>query len=515
MSSLFINQPLGLLTDFYELTMAYGYWKLRMTEYESVFHLFFRRLPFKGGFCIAAGLNGVIEYLKNYRFDASDLHYLETLRDDDNLPLFEKAFLDYLGNLRFSCQIDALTEGTVVFPYEPLLRIQGPLIQCQLLESPLLTLTNFPTLIATKAARICLSANNDPVVEFGLRRAQGINGALTATRAAYIGGCSATSNTLGGKILGIPVKGTHAHSWVMAFENELESFQAYAEALPANCIFLVDTYDTLKGVQNAIEVGKWLKRKGKKLLGIRLDSGDLTYLSIESRRMLDEAGFPEAIILASNELDETIIADLKHQGAKIAVWGVGTHLVTGQGQSALDGVYKLSALKKAGGIWKYKLKLSEQMTKISNPGILQVRRYFSNKKCVADMLYHQGTDLSQGALMIDPFDRTRQMQLTAQMEYIDLLVPIFRDGQLIYQEPSLDEIRTHTQRQLAQFDRSIKRFIHPHIYPVGMEEWLFDLKIKLIKEIRFSKKKRLKNHVSIAHCRCAKRFFTWRKPCSQ
>ena len=324
----------------------------------------------------------------------------------------------------------------------------------------------------------------DPVLEFGLRRAQGVDGAITATRSAYIGGCDATSNIFAGKTLDIPVKGTHAHSWVMAFESELESFQAYAEAMPNNCIFLVDTYDTLEGVRNAIEVGKWLKKKGRNLLGIRLDSGDLTYLSVESRKMLDEAGFKDAKILASNELDETIISDLKHQGAQIAVWGVGTHLVTGQSHPALDGVYKLSALKKPGKDWEYKIKLSEQMTKISNPGILQTRRYFYDNKAYADMLYNEGTDLQKGALIIDPFDLIWQLRLSEKWDYKDLLVAIFRNRQRVYQEPSLSAIRDNALKELSYFDRSIKRFINPHIFPVGMEESLYKMKIELIKRIR-------------------------------
>ena len=263
-----------------------------------------------------------------------------------------------------------------MFPYEPLLRIQGPLIECQILESPFLNLINFPTLIATKAARICIAANDESVMEFGLRRAQGLDGALTASRAAYIGGCDSTSNVLAGKIFGIPVKGTHSHSWVMVFDEEEEAFQAFAECMPNQCVFLVDTYDTIEGIKKAIRVAKWLKERNKKFLGVRLDSGDLAYLSIKARQMLDEAGFPEAKIVASNELDETLIIELKRQGAMISVWGVGTNLVTAKDQPALDGVYKLSAIRNPGGEWVDKLKLSEQMIKVSNPGILQVRIFF-------------------------------------------------------------------------------------------------------------------------------------------
>jgi nicotinate phosphoribosyltransferase len=375
-------------------------------------------------------------------------------------------------------------EGTTVFPYEPLIRVKGPLIQCQLLETPLLTLINFPSLIATKAARLCIASKGDPVIEFGLRRAQGIDGGLTASRAAYIGGCESTSNVLAGKIFGIPVRGTHSHSWVMAFDDEQESFQVYAESLPNNCVFLVDTYNTLEGVKKAIHVGKWLRNQGREMLGIRLDSGDLAYLSIESRKLLDAAGFFDSVIIASNELDETIIAELKLQGAKIGIWGVGTNLVTAKDQPALDGVYKLSAIRAPGEAWKYKLKLSEQMKKVSNPGILQVRRYRKNGMNVADAIYDVNTDLSEGCSIINPFDPTHHRTLKGDLEYEDLLVPIFRNGSRVYELPSIHEIRKKTIDELAQFSVGTKRFLNPYIYTVGMEQSLYDLKIKLVKGIR-------------------------------
>ncbi len=474
------NQSLSLLTDLYELTMAYGYWKRQMAEDEAVFHLIYRKKPFEGGYALAAGLESVIEYVENWHFETSDLDYLATL------GLFEEGFLRYLSEMSFACDIDAVCEGDVVFPYEPLIRVKGPILQAQLLESPLLTLINFPTLIATKAARICSAAGDDPVLEFGLRRAQGIDGAMTASRAAYIGGGDSTSNTLAGKVFGIPVKGTHAHSWIMAFETELESFQAYAEALPGNCVFLVDTYDTIQGVKNAIEVGLWLKKQGHPFLGIRLDSGDINYLSQEARKLLDGSGFQEAKIYASNELNETLIADLKRQGAKVAVWGVGTHLVTGQSQAALDGVYKLSAIRKKGAKeWDYRLKISERMSKISDPGILQVRRYSQpDLGYIADALYNEGTDMTKGCEIIDPFDPIRKRPLDSSCTSRDLLVPIFRKGKCVYQRPSLHEIRAYARRELAQFDGGIKRFHNPHSYPVGMEKSLYALKLELIEKIR-------------------------------
>jgi nicotinate phosphoribosyltransferase len=471
--------------------MSYGYWKSGFHETEAVFHHFFRRAPFEGGFTIACGLESLVEYLQNFRFENTDLTYLESLKDNEGLPIFEPGFLDYLGQMKFSCDIDAVAEGTVVFPYEPLVRVSGPLIQCQIIESPLLNLMNFPSLIATKAARICLAAKGDEVIEFGLRRAQGIDGAMTASRSAYVGGCNSTSNVLAGKIFGIPVKGTHSHSWVMVFDEELESFKAYATCLPSNCVFLVDTYDTIQGVKHAIEVGRFLRNQGKKLIGIRLDSGDLSYLSIMSRKMLDEAGFSNTHIVASNELDENIISELKRQGAQIHVWGVGTNLVTGKDQGALDGVYKLSAIREKGKEWVYKLKLSEQMAKVSNPGILQVRRFANQSENIADVIYDIHTNMHEDITSIDPFDSTKQTLLKQHLKSKDLLQPIFKAGKLIYNLPTLRAIRDNTKLELDGFYAGIKRFLNPHQYPVGMEKSLYEKKIELIKNIR---RKNFENH---------------------
>lgn len=450
------------------------------------FFIFFsRRQPFKGGFTVAAGLESVIDYLQSWRFDLSDLDFLATLKDVRQEPLFEEAFLHYLQNISFECDVDAIQEGDVVFPFEPLIRVKGPIIQAQLLETPLLTLTNFASLIATKAARICLAAGDDPVLEFGLRRAQGIDGAMTASRSSFIGGCSATSNTLAGKLYGIPVRGTHAHSWVMAFDSELDAFKAYARALPNNVVFLVDTYDTLQGVKRAIVVAEWLKAQGRTFLGIRLDSGDMHYLSVESRKLLDAAGFPDAKIFASNELNEWLIADLKQQGAKITVWGVGTHLVTGFDHPALDGVYKLAAHRKnREESWTYKLKLSEKMAKISDPGILQVRRFYHSQSCIADAIFDLPTGMKERARIIDPVDSTRSRIVSSAMESRDLLLPIFREGRCCYQKPSLTAIQAFCKQELSKFDRGIKRFYNPHSYPVGLEESLYQLKCKLIDQMR-------------------------------
>ncbi|MBA2369811.1 MAG: nicotinate phosphoribosyltransferase [Candidatus Protochlamydia sp.] len=480
----FYDKSLALLTDLYQLTMSYGYWKMGLDKKEAVFHLFFRRTPFQGGFTIAAGLESVVEFIERFHFDSSDLAYLEQLLNPAGNPYFSAEFLDYLSKLKFTGSIDAVPEGTAVFPYEPLLRIQGPLIQCQILESPLLNLINFPTLIATKAARICLAAKGEPVLEFGLRRSQGIDGALTASRAAYIGGCDSTSNVLAGKLFGIPVKGTHSHSWIMVFDEEMDAFQTYAEAMPDNCVFLVDTYDTIEGVKKAIQVGLWLRSQGKKFLGIRLDSGDLADLSIKSRDLLNQAGFPDTVIIASNELDETIISELKRQGSQINVWAVGTNLITGKDQPALDGVYKLSAIRNPGEAWKYKLKLSEQMAKISNPGILQVKRYYSERENIADVIYNLQAPLHEGSCIVDPLDPTKEHIIKKGLQGKDLLEPIFRDGKCVYTLPTLQESRQRTQKELAHFPVGTKRFLNPHIYWVGMEKSLYDIKIHLIKEIR-------------------------------
>jgi nicotinate phosphoribosyltransferase len=353
-----------------------------------------------------------------------------------------------------------------------------------LLETPLLNVVNFQSLIATKAARICHATGGQPVLEFGLRRAQGIDGALAASRAAYLGGCSATSNVLAGRLFGIPVKGTHAHSWVMSFDDEQSAFESYADAMPNNCVFLVDTYDTLEGVGKAIEVGKQLRKAGHEMIGIRLDSGDLAYLSIEARKLLDEAGFPDAAIVASNDLDEQIIASLKNQGAKISVWGVGTKLVTGDSQPALGGVYKLAALQEADGSWTPKVKLSEQLIKTSTPGMLQVRRLLdSDGNPRADMIFNQLDAPDETSQLVDPLDATRRLDIKG-LERIDLLEPIMRNGQSDWSSPALAAIRDRTKEQLQWFHHSILRHDNPHEYPVGLEARLYALKSELVMRAR-------------------------------
>jgi nicotinate phosphoribosyltransferase len=477
-------QSLALLTDLYQLTMAYGYWKLGRSEQEAVFHLFFRKPPFGGGYAVAAGLGPAVEFLEQFRFDASDLDYLATIAGNDGRPLFESAFYDYLANLRLTCDVEAMPEGTLAFGQEPLLRVRGPIAQCQLLETALLNIINFQTLIATKAARVCAAAGEDPVVEFGLRRAQGIDGGLSASRAAYIGGCTATSNVLAGKIYGIPVKGTHAHSWVMSFDSEQEAFAGYAEAMPNNCVFLVDTYDTLEGVRRAADAGKLLREQGHEMVGVRLDSGDLAYLSIEARKILDDAGFPQAQIVASNDLDEQIIENLKIQEARISTWGVGTKLVTAYDQPALGGVYKLGAVRNEQGGWTPKLKLSEQVVKTTIPGILQVRRYEVDGTMVGDMIYDETTGVDQRRQIVDVADPTRRKPMPAEARAADLLVPMMRGGRTVMAPEPLADIRARVHAGLNLLHPTVKRFLHPHEYPVGLDRGLHELRLRMIEEAR-------------------------------
>lgn len=478
------QRSLALLTDLYQLTMAYGYWKLGRADLEAVFHLIFRDHPFRGGYTVAAGLGPVIEFLQGLHFEPDDLEYLASLTGNDGRPLFEPGFLDFLGRFEFACDLDAVPEGTVVFPHEPLVRVTGPLWQCQILETALLNQINFQSLIATKATRVCLATHHEPVLEFGLRRAQGIDGGVSASRAAFIGGCVGTSNVLAGKLYGIPVKGTHAHSWVMSFDDELESFEAYARAMPNNCVFLVDTYDTLEGVRRAIEVGRRLREHGHELAGIRLDSGDLAYLSIEARKLLDEAGFQQAAIVGSNDLDEHLIESLKVQKARIGVWGVGTRLATAYDQPALSGVYKLTALRPPGGEWIYKIKVSEQTVKISTPGILQVRRFHGEGRFLADMIYDVRLGIGSPPVIVDPVDLTRRKEIPPDAPAEDLLVKVFERGRLVYQSPALPEIRQRTLNQLAALHPTIRRLANPHFYPAGLELGLHEMKTRMILEAR-------------------------------
>ena len=460
--------------------MACAWWKSGTAEHGAVFHLAFRRPPFRGGYTVACGLDAASAWLEALRFSAEDLAYLATLIGTDGRALFDSGFLGMLRDFAWAGDLDAIPEGTVVFPNEPLLRVQGPLLHCQLVETALLNFVNFQSLIATKAARICQAARGGPVIEFGLRRAQGPDGALSASRAAFIGGCAATSNVLAGQRFGIPVKGTHAHSWVMSFDDERAAFRAYAEAMPHNSIFLVDTYNTLDGVRHAIEAGRMLRAAGSDLAGIRLDSGDLAWLSQEARRLLDNAGFPEAVIVASNDLDETTIASLEEQGAAIGVWGVGTRLVTAFDEPALGGIYKLSALRVPGGEWQHKIKISEVSAKISIPGIQQVRRFVGDGRFLGDIIYDTLDGQPQERRAIDPADAVRQKTFPEDAGSEDLLVPVFRGGRRVYATPPLTEIRERTQQQLAALHPTVRRFLNPHRYPAGLDPRLHARREQLI-----------------------------------
>ncbi|HEY9677911.1 MAG TPA: nicotinate phosphoribosyltransferase [Drouetiella sp.] len=496
-SSDLYRDSLSLLTDLYELTMAYSYWKTGTADKEAVFNLSFRSNPFRGGFAIACGLSHLIEYIQNAKFTRQDIEYLGSLKGNDGLDLFDKEFLEYLFALKFECDIDAVAEGSVVFAHEPIVRVKGPIVSCQILESALLNIVNFQTLIATKAARLRLAAGDKAILEFGLRRAQGVDGSVSATWASYIGGCDGTSNVLAGKLYDIPVKGTHAHSWVMSYDDELEAFQAYAKAMPNNSVFLVDTYDSLAGVANAITTGKWLKENGYKFQGIRLDSGDFAYLSIEARKMLNEAGFADAKIFASNDLDEHIIQSLNDQGAQVDVWAVGTKLVTAYDQPSLGGVYKLTAVRKPGQDWHYKVKLSEQAVKISNPGIQQVRRFYTEdrngKLFIGDMIFDEAGSAPESSVIVDPIDFTRRKVIPQNSSYVDLLKPIFRKGKLVYESPSAEQIREYSKSELKMLHPGIKRLLNPHQYPVGLELSLHQLKTELIMVARAERDKRAKS----------------------
>lgn len=480
------RHKLALLTDLYQLTMGYAYFRAGLSERQAIFHLFFRRPPFRGGFALAAGLQTALEYLQDLSFEEQDLVYLQTLQGNDGRPLFSEAYLAYLGNMRFECDIDAIPEGTAVFAHEPLMRVRGPLIQTQLVETALLNQVNFQTLIATKAARVVLAAEGDPVLEFGLRRAQGIDGGLSASRAAYIGGCAATSNVLAGKLFDIPVKGTHAHSWVMSFDDELSSFQHYAQAMPNNCVFLVDTYDTLQGVENAIQVGISLRQQGHEMLGIRLDSGDLAELSQAARRLLDAAGFENAAIVASNDLDEYRIQTLKQQGAEIRMWGVGTQLVTASEQAALGGVYKLAMIQDAAGAWQARIKHSNDLIKISNPGMQQVRRFYDPAgRFMADMIYNELQPLPNGAdyESVELSEDGLSRHIAAKTPHEDLLVPVMHGGKSCYQSPSLQQIQAHAQEQLERCPAGLLDLSDPAHYSIGLDVQLQQLKLDLLQQV--------------------------------
>ncbi len=463
-----------LHTDFYELTMMQGYF-LKKNNPHVVFDMFFRRQPFDGGYSIFAGLEDLIDFIEQGTFSDDDIKYLKSL------DFFEESFLDELKNFHFSGDVYAMEEGSVVFPGEPLIRVHGTLMEAQLLESLLLNIINFQTLIATKTSRIVHAAKGGKVLEFGLRRAHGPDGALSAARAAYIGGASATSNTLAGKLLAIPVKGTMAHSWVMAFASEEESFDYYAELYPDATVLLIDTYDTLgSGIDNAIKIGKKLKEKGKSF-GVRLDSGDLYYLSVRVRKKLDEAGLRDAVIVASNELDEEIINQLVTSNAPIDLWGVGTNLVTGRDDPALTGVYKLCA-REEDGTYVPTIKVSDNPEKMTNPGAKQVYRYYDKEGFpMADLLclVDEDVDPETPKYFFHPMYPYKHFRSRGHCRAVPLLAKKIEHGKRIVSRKTLKDIQQYSMDDLASFDDTYKRFLNPHIYKVSLSERLKELKLKM------------------------------------
>ncbi len=468
----------ALLTDLYELSMIQGYF-LHGENPRAVFDMFFRRQPFGGGFAVFAGLDSLLEHVSSLRFAPDDLEYLR------GLGTFRREFIDFLSAFRFRGDIWSMEEGTPAFPGEPLLRVHGSLIETQLIESALLTIINFQTLIATKAARVCLAAGGREVIEFGLRRAQGVDGALSASRAAFIGGAAATSNTLAGKIHGIPVRGTMAHSWIMAFPSEREAFEKYAETYPENAVLLIDTYDTLgSGIENAIAVGRRLAQAGHPRFGVRLDSGDLEYLSRKVRERLDEAGLTQARILASNELDEHIIQQLTTGGAPIDAWGVGTSLVTGAGDPALTGVYKMAARETDRG-WVPTIKVSNNPEKVTNPGIKQVWRFRgADGRYLADLLCLDDEAVRPGGTFTfhHPTGDYRSFVLDASSDIAPLLGLRMKDGQRTAERLPLLSIRSRTQAELVRLESTYKRLINPHVYRVSLSDRLGELKARMIRD---------------------------------
>lgn len=478
------TQNLTLLTDLYELTMMQGYLKNPVQE-TVIFDVFYRNNPCGNGFAIAAGLDQMIDYIKNLRFEKDDLDYLRSLE------IFDDEFLSYLADFHFSGDIYAIPEGTVVFPREPLVKVIAPIMEAQLVETAILNIINHQSLIATKAARVVNAARGDGIMEFGLRRAQGPDAGTYGARAAVIGGCIGTSNVLTGKMFDVPVLGTHAHSWIMSFPDEYTAFKTYAELYPGACTLLVDTYDTLKsGVPNAIRVFKEMQETGKLSgrYGIRLDSGDLAYLSKEARKMLDAAGFEDAVIAASSDLDEYLIDSLKSQGAAITSWGVGTNLITSKDCPAFGGVYKLAAVKTGDGEFVPKIKLSENTEKITNPGNKTVYRIYekTNGKLKADLisLVDDVFDESKDLVIFDPQATWKKTHLkggTYTMK--ELMVKVFDKGECIYQSPSVMEIREFCKKEQETLWDETRRLVNPHEVYVDLSDRLYAMKTKLLNEM--------------------------------
>ncbi len=478
------RQDLTLLTDLYELTMMQGYYEKDQDE-KVIFDVFFRQNPCNNGYSVCAGLDQVIDYIKNLNFTYEDVDYLR------GLGIFSEDFLHYLSGFHFSGDIYAIPEGTVVFPREPLVKIIAPIMEAQLVETAILNIINHQSLIATKTSRIVYAAQGDGIMEFGLRRAQGPDAGLYGARAAMIGGCVGTSNVLAGQLFDVPVMGTHAHSWIMSFPDEYTAFKAYADLYPDNCTLLVDTYDTLKsGVPNAIRVFQEYKDAGKtfRKYGIRLDSGDLAYLSKQARKMLDEAGFPDATICASNDLDEYLLHDLKMQGAAINSWGVGTNLITSKDCPSFGGVYKLSAIQNEDGEFVPKIKISENTEKITNPGNKTIYRIYEKEtgKIKADLISFadETFDENEDLLLFDPTDTWKKTKLAGGTYTIrEILVPVFRNGECIYQSPSVTEIAEYCKQEKETLWDETKRLFYPHRVYVDLSSKLYDVKKSLLDEM--------------------------------
>mgnify|MGYP002777208150 FL=1 len=469
----------ALFTDFYELTMAQGYWKHGL-DTRAVFDVFFRRQPFHGGYSVFAGLDPLLDALEEFRFSQEDLAWLETQR------IFEPAFLRYLEGFRFSGEIWAVDEGQVIFPQLPLLRIHGGIVEAQIIEGLVLNSINFQSLIATKSARVCLAAHGRKVMEFGLRRAQGFDGAMSASRAAYIGGASSSSNALAAKTLGIPAMGTMAHSWVMAFPDERSAFDAYASLYPDSSTFLIDTYDTLEsGLPHAVEAGKALAAQGKRF-GVRLDSGDIDYLSRKVRAALDRAGLQDAFIVVSNELDEEIIGRLVAEGAPVDVWGVGTHLVTGGTEASFTGVYKLAAVERDGALVPT-MKFSDNPDKMTNPGVKEAFRLYDDAgMAVADVLALEGDVIKAGVprTFHHPSLDPRRFAIAPCAEPKRLMSRVMADGRRLRPAEALPLIRARAQAELARFDHTYLRMLNPHVYRVSVTEELRALKLGFVERFR-------------------------------
>ena len=476
-----VKRNLTLLTDLYELTMMNGYLQKNKDNEVVIFDVFFRQNELIT-YSLAAGLEQAVDYILNFEFNSSDIEYLRSLN------CFNEDFLNYLKNLKFSGDVYSVPEGTMVFPGEPILTVKAPVIEAQLIETAILNIINHQTLIASKAAKIRYSAGSDNVMEFGLRRAQGPDAGIYGSRASVIGGCDATSNVLAGKMFDIPVAGTHAHSWVMSFDSEYEAFRAYADIYPDKALFLVDTYDTLKsGIPNAIKVFDELRAEGKKPLGIRIDSGDLAYLTKKARKMLDEAGYEDAIICASGDLDEKLIQSLKLQGAKIDSWGIGTKLITSADMPALGGVYKLAGVVNEDGSITPKIKISETSAKITNPGFKKVVRIYDGEtnKAEADliMLYDETIDQSKPLTITHPYETWKKITFT-NYKIKELSVKIIENGKLVYKFPKVKDIATYAQEEMNSFWDEYLRLDRPHIYKVDLSDKLLNLKTEMLSKIR-------------------------------